>query len=83
MFRTTFDSANKVWSGKSIAPVFNPNVSVGQVVLWMLQRNPNKYSQVFVNAENCSLSYVIFVFTKSIQFIHTKSCRSVITMEFG
>lgn len=48
VFHTTFDSTNKIWSGRTKAPSLNPNVSVGQAILWMLGRNPNKCSQVGV-----------------------------------
>ena len=41
-----FDEVNKIWSGKPAEQVFNPNVSLGQVILWSLQRNPNKIGQV-------------------------------------
>lgn len=48
MYRTEFDVENKIWSGNVIASLYNPNISVGQVLLWMLQRNPTKIAQVNV-----------------------------------
>lgn len=41
-----FDEVNKIWSGAPAVQIFNPKASVGQVVLWSLQRNPNKVGQV-------------------------------------
>ena len=41
-----FDEVNKIWSGSPAVQIFNPNASLGQVILWSLQRNPNKIGQV-------------------------------------
>jgi len=44
--KTYFDDVNKIWSGKVKAPLYNNAVSLGQVALEMLNRNPNKIGQV-------------------------------------
>lgn len=41
-----FDNEQKIWHGAGYQPLFHRNVSLGQVILWMLQRNPNKIGQV-------------------------------------
>lgn len=43
---STIDTKNKIWKGSDISPPYNPNISVGQAVLWMLERNPNQIGQV-------------------------------------
>lgn len=49
MFRSSFDSENNTWSGRDVKPPFNPNISIGQAVLWILEKNPNKIAQVAWN----------------------------------
>lgn len=46
MHSTRFDSATMLWSGAKSNPVFNPNVSIGQAILWTLEKDPNKIAQV-------------------------------------
>lgn len=46
MNSTFFEKEIKVWHGRLTTPIYNPNVSIGQVILDCLQKNPNKIGQV-------------------------------------
>lgn len=46
LFHTTFDEETKTWYGLPGVPMYNPNVSVGQVLLEALRRYPEKIGQV-------------------------------------
>lgn len=46
MYRTIYDKDTKVWTGLRKLPLYHPNVSVGQVILEALDRNPLKIGQV-------------------------------------
>lgn len=46
MYRTIYDKEIKEWSGIRKYPLYHPNVSVGQVILEALNRNPQKIGQV-------------------------------------
>lgn len=46
MYRTIFDEKLKQWSGLPKIALYNPNVSVGQVILEALDRAPQKMGQV-------------------------------------
>lgn len=46
MFRTAFDKENKQWNGPKIDPIFNPNTSLGNVILNILQMNGSRIAQV-------------------------------------
>lgn len=46
MYRTTFDSEQKVWSGDELIIKFDQNTSVGEAVLWSLEKNPQIIAQV-------------------------------------
>lgn len=46
MYQTDFDAENKIWSGRKIVGPLNPNITVGQAVLWVLQGSPNQIGQV-------------------------------------
>ncbi|XP_065084977.1 luciferin 4-monooxygenase-like [Ochlerotatus camptorhynchus] len=41
-----YDPIEKVWSGPAQPPLFNPQVSVGQMLLNMLERTPDKVTQI-------------------------------------
>ncbi|XP_053695168.1 probable 4-coumarate--CoA ligase 1 [Sabethes cyaneus] len=43
---TFFDPASKVWSGLGVPSLFNPNQSLGELVLTVLERNSNKVVQI-------------------------------------
>lgn len=45
-YSTIFDEKTKTWKGLPKVPKYNANVSVGQVVLEALSREPNKIGQV-------------------------------------
>lgn len=46
MYRTIYDKKMKQWSGQPKIALYNPNVSVGQVILEALHRAPDKIGQV-------------------------------------
>ena len=46
MNKTIYDSKEKEWSGPAVRPLFSSNISVGQAVLWMLDRDPDHIGQV-------------------------------------
>lgn len=45
-FDTNYDEEENIWKGKEIPPIFNPNISLGQIILWKLERNRYKVGQV-------------------------------------
>lgn len=45
--KTFFDKDKKIWSGPKIDSIFHPDVSVGQIVLYMFGKNPNAIAQVY------------------------------------
>lgn len=46
MFSTSFHEEEKIWSGIQRQIIFNPKVSIGDSLLWALNRNHNKIIQV-------------------------------------
>lgn len=42
----SYDKKTKVLSGRKVPPFFHPNVSIGQVIMHYLQREPHKIVQV-------------------------------------
>lgn len=46
MYKTYFDAETKEWRGKEFQSVFDSNASIGHILLWCLNRNPLKISQV-------------------------------------
>lgn len=46
MFHVKFDEENKIWDGCDVPPVFNPNVSLGHILLKSLALNGSKIAQV-------------------------------------
>lgn len=48
MYDTTFDEKNKQWNGPKIKSNFNPEVSLGRVILNSLQIYGSKVAQVRV-----------------------------------
>lgn len=48
MFHTTYNEETKTWHGLPRTPTYNPNVSVGQILLEALGRYPKKIGQVSI-----------------------------------
>lgn len=48
MWKVNFNSETKVWSGPNLPSLFGSQLSVGQLVLWLLDRNPSKIAQVCI-----------------------------------
>lgn len=46
MFQTNFDEKTKLWTGADVPPLFNPNISIAQVLLRMLKIHGSKIAQV-------------------------------------
>lgn len=46
MFQTYFDEKTKLWTGADVPPLFNPNISIAQVLLRMLKIHGSKIAQV-------------------------------------
>lgn len=47
---TIYDPKEKIWTGTPIQPLFNPNASVGHVILKALQMHGKKVAQVILNS---------------------------------
>lgn len=46
LFGTTFDNEAKLWSGPDILPLYNPKISIGQVVLNAMATFGSRVAQV-------------------------------------
>lgn len=46
MFRTTYDPTAKLWSGKSVPPLYNPSVSMAYAILKALSNYGPKIAQI-------------------------------------
>lgn len=46
MFSTTFDKEAKLWYGRDIAPLYNPEISVAQALLSAMTNFGSKIAQV-------------------------------------
>lgn len=46
MYRTQYDKERKLWSGRNIAPLYNPNFSIAQAVLRACTSHKSKIAQV-------------------------------------
>lgn len=60
MKKTIYDAKNKIWSGPKIDPLFNPNQSLGYLILNVLQHTPNLITQLSADSEvsvTCSEMY--------------------------
>lgn len=47
MFSTTYNREEKLWKGRETTPLYNPNISLAQVLLNALKLNGPKRAQVF------------------------------------
>ncbi|KAL5289399.1 hypothetical protein ACFFRR_009501 [Megaselia abdita] len=55
VYKTSFNAHTKIWSGKKVNPIYNPEVSLGQIIHRTLQVNPNNVIQIN-HTENVSLT---------------------------
>lgn len=46
MFHGKFDKKNQIWDGRDIPPVFNPHISLGNILLKSLALNRSRVAQV-------------------------------------
>lgn len=46
MYKSTYDSVNKIWSGPKIPPLYNPNQGLGSLILKVLQQTPEAVTQI-------------------------------------
>lgn len=63
MFRTIFDEEKKQWNGPQTDTIFNPNTSLGNVILNSLQVNGSRIAQV-------RFLCVFFTILKTMPFHH-------------
>lgn len=48
MFATKFDEDTKEWSGRNVLPIYNPKISLAQVILTTLNTHGPKIAQVLI-----------------------------------
>lgn len=48
MFSTKYDEETKVWSGRDTVPIYNPTVSLAQVLLSTMRNFDHKIAQVYI-----------------------------------
>ncbi|CAD7089738.1 unnamed protein product [Hermetia illucens] len=41
-----FDAEKKIWSGRKVKPLYNPQLTLGEAIRSILQRNPKKIGQI-------------------------------------
>lgn len=46
MSKTSFDSVNKIWSGSKLPSIFNSDITVGYLILNVLQSTPDAITQI-------------------------------------
>lgn len=55
--KTTYDEEKKLWQGPTKKPLFNPDISIGEVALYMLRsKNPEDIMQIS-DSEGASMTY--------------------------
>lgn len=47
MFKTSYDEENKLWSGRGDLPLYNPEISLAQVLFSAMEQNAPKIAQVY------------------------------------
>lgn len=55
MYRTIYDEKRKQWSGIKARPLYNPNATIGEVLLKAMQVNGPKIAQVIASNETLLL----------------------------
>ena len=53
--KTQFDSKTKIWSGRKVKSIYNPDISLGQILYRTLQLNPSNVIQIN-HTENIQLT---------------------------
>lgn len=54
--RTVYDEKNKLWKGEDVPPLYNPEISLGQVLLKALTIFGPKIAQVITYVSICILN---------------------------
>lgn len=49
MFKTSYDEENKLWSGRGDLPLYNPEISLAQVLFSAMELNAPKIAQVYLS----------------------------------
>lgn len=62
-----FNSVTKIWSGASNPSIYNPNLSLGYLMLKNLQKSPNRIVQI--NADNAKETSASEIYEKSIKIV--------------
>lgn len=58
MYSTKYDAENRLWSGYDLPPLFNPNISLGQVLQKFMKAHGSKLAQV--HRKKCASSTILF-----------------------
>lgn len=46
MYRTHYNKEEKLWSGDDLTPIYNPKVSLGEIIFQSLRVNGSRIAQV-------------------------------------
>ncbi len=49
MYKTIFDKNNKLWKGHDVPPLYNPEISIAQVLLKAMKINGTEIAQVMIH----------------------------------
>lgn len=58
MYKTIFDKNNKLWKGHDVPPLYNPEISIAQVLLKAMKINGTKIAQVITNFLRRNFEYL-------------------------
>lgn len=47
----TYDAVTKVWSGPTESNHFAPDLSIGEIIFYEMQRHPNQIAQVCIECD--------------------------------
>lgn len=67
MTSSSYDPINKIWSGPSNPPIYNPEVGLGYLILNLLKNSPDRVIQV--NADNGVKTTCGEMFQKSVKIV--------------
>jgi len=52
MNESFYDPVNKIWSGPKVPTIFNPNQSLGRLILKILQQTPDSVTQIIADTDS-------------------------------
>ncbi|CAD7089735.1 unnamed protein product [Hermetia illucens] len=44
---SSFNAEKKIWSGRKVKPIYNPKLTIGELIRSTLQRNPKRIGQIY------------------------------------